>query len=137
MEFGYSAAPLIKKLDIKPGFRIYIKNEIPGYFDLIGQMPENVVVENKLYNEFNFIHNFCKSRFELFNEIKKLKLALKKDGMLWISWPKKTSKIFSDLDENIIRNIGLEAGLVDIKVCAIDKNWSALKFVYRKKDRKL
>lgn len=85
--------------------------------------------------EETFIHYFAHSRELLQHDFPTLKKALVKDGMLWISWPKKTSKIASDLDENIIREIGLNNGLVDVKVCAVDDDWSGLKFVYRLKDR--
>lgn len=78
---------------------------------------------------------FVSSKTELEDLFPKLKTILKKDGRLWIGWPKKTSKIESDLDENIIMQTGLKNGLVDVKVIAVDENWSALKFVYRIKDR--
>jgi len=83
----------------------------------------------------DFIHLFTKERAKFEKEFLKLKAELKKEGMLWVSWPKKSSKVASDLDENIIRNYGLAKGLVDVKVCAVDEVWSGLKFMYRIKDR--
>jgi hypothetical protein len=88
-----------------------------------------------LINGVDFVHVFVKEK-KLFE--KQFKLAMKhlaKDGLLWISWPKKASKVLTDLDENIIRDFGLEEGMVDVKVCAVDEIWSALKFVFRIKDR--
>ncbi|HNP06444.1 MAG TPA: hypothetical protein PKN99_02405 [Cyclobacteriaceae bacterium] len=83
----------------------------------------------------DFIHLFVKEKKRFGREFLKLKTELKKDGMLWVSWPKKSSKVASDLDENIIRDYGLANGLVDVKVCAVDEVWSGLKFMYRVKDR--
>ena len=81
---------------------------------------------------YDYIHLFTKSRVELTREFPSLKNHLDADGMLWISWPKKASKIETDLDENIVREIGLKAGLVDVKVCAVDEIWSGLKLTPRK-----
>lgn len=85
--------------------------------------------------ELDFIHVFTQNLKNFENEFLRCKKYLKKDGMLWISWPKKSSKVPTDLDENVIREFGLKNGLVDVKVCAIDEIWSGLKFVYRVKDR--
>ena len=83
----------------------------------------------------DFIHLFVKDRKTLEKEFLKNKKLLKKDGMLWISWPKKSAKVATDLDENTIRNFGLKNGLVDVKVCAVNETWSGLKFMFRLKDR--
>lgn len=132
---GYSGTSLQKKLGIKPGVAIFIENAPPDYFDWISPLPEGTVVKKTLAKEMDFIHSFVKSQ----KDFKKLfvanKRALKKDGMMWISWPKKSSGVDTDLDENFIRDFGLDAGLVDVKVCAVDETWSGLKFVYRVKDR--
>jgi hypothetical protein len=132
---GYSATPLVKKLGIKPHSSLLIQNSPSGYFEWIDPLPENVSVKKRVAGELDFIHLFVTTQ----NEFKKQFIAnmktLKKDGMMWVSWPKKSARIATDLDENIIRDFGLEAGLVDVKVCAVDETWSALKFVYRLIDR--
>ena len=133
---GYSGTPLIKKLGIKPDFRILLQNEPPHYFDLITPLPENIKVIKKSAKEaVDFIHLFVLERKIFEKEFNALKKNLKKDGMMWISWPKKSSKVPTDLDENIIREFGLANGLVDVKVCAVDEVWSGLKFMYLTKDR--
>ena len=133
---GYSPNPLIKKLGIKPGFRVIHMMEPRGYFKLLGKLPEGVEkVENPEPESVDYIHLFAKDMETLEAEILPAKHFLKKEGMLWISWPKGTSGVETDLNSNIVRGTGLNSGLVDIKVCAIDDTWSALKFVYRTKDR--
>jgi len=127
---GYSGTPLAKKLGIKEGFKCIIINEPGKYFEWL----PGVVASSKA-TEADFIHVFA-TEYKIFSKLflsnKKL---LKKDGMMWISWPKKSSKVPTDLDENIIRDFGLKNGLVDVKVCAVDDTWSGLKFVYRLSDR--
>ena len=136
MTTGYSGTPLVKKLGIKSGQRIIILNPPEGYESTLGVLPDGVEIATELTGIFDFIHFFTKERGELNARFPELKAALAMDGMLWVSWPKKASKIPTDLDENVIRNTGLANGLVDVKVAAIDERWSGLKFVYRVKDRK-
>ena len=135
MSSGYSNKPLSAKLGIKEGFKIYLKNAPANYFDLLYPVPENIDVKERISNELDFIHYFVKEKKELQKEIIKLKKKIKKDGMIWISWPKKSSKIPTDITEATIRKIILPIGLVDIKVCAVDEIWSGLKLVIRKKLR--
>ncbi len=135
MSAGYSGTPLIKKLGIKPGYKIIILNAPDNYAATLGPLPDDVTQPNTLDALLDFIHFFSKDRAELEAEFPNLKAALAYDGMLWISWPKKASKVPTDLNENIIRDIGLRNGLVDVKVAAIDTVWSGLKFVYRLEDR--
>jgi hypothetical protein len=132
---GYSTTPLVKKLGIKPGAKIFIVNAPSTYFDWIFPLPENVDIRAIASAQLDFIHIFIKDKKSFEREFRKAKKNLKSDGMLWVSWPKKSSKIETDLDENIIRNFGLKEGLVDVKVCAVDGIWSGLKFVVRLKDR--
>jgi len=87
-------------------------------------------------NALDFAMIFTKSRAELSSEFFRISKLLAPAGMLWVSWPKKTSGVATDVDENVVRGIGLDAGLVDVKVCAVTEVWSALKFVRRVKDRK-
>ncbi|HEY9006633.1 MAG TPA: DUF3052 domain-containing protein [Ohtaekwangia sp.] len=132
---GYSGTPLLKKLGIKPGFSMFILQAPEGYIDWLSPLPEDVLVQRSLKGEFDFIHLFVKDQQVFEKEFVKSKQHLKKTGMLWISWPKKSSKVPTTLDENIIREFGLEEGLVDVKVCAVNEVWSGLKFVVRLKDR--
>jgi hypothetical protein len=133
---GYSGTPLVKKLGIKPRSSMYILNAPTDYFDWINPLPEEIDIKKKLSGKLDFIHLFVKDQKSFKANFSKSQKCLKDDGMLWISWPKKSSRIETDLDENIIRDFGLEEGLVDVKVCAVDETWSGLKFVVRVKDRK-
>lgn len=131
---GYSKTPLAKKLGMKAGYKVLFINQPDYYLTLFDDLPE--VEEAKTDDvEINFIHYFTKSAKELQSAFPKLKKQLAKDGTLWISWPKKTAKVETDLDGNIVRKIGLDVGLVDVKVCAVDETWSGLKFMYRVEDR--
>lgn len=132
---GYSGTPLMKKLGIKPGFKTLFLNPPENYDEILGPLPENAIRLKYLRGGMDFIQFFTREQTDLEEQFPQLKGALAPNGMLWISWPKKSSKIESDLNENLIREIGLQNGLVDVKVCAVDKNWSGLKFVYRLKDR--
>ena len=132
---GYSGTPLQKKLGIKPEMVIFVSGAPAEYFDWLSPMPDDVTVKPRFPKEADFIHVFVKSQKEFQKVFIASKKSLKKDGMLWVSWPKKSSKVETDLDENIIRDFGLACGLVDVKVCAVDDVWSALKFVFRLKDR--
>ena len=132
---GYSETPLQKKLGIKEEFSIFVLKPPSDYFDWISPLPPGVKVKAKLAGEIDFIHLFIKEQKVFVKEFIRCKKNLKKDGMMWISWPKKASKVPTDLDENIIREFGLKNGLVDVKVCAVDDVWSGLKFMYRVKDR--
>lgn len=133
---GYSRTPLVKKLGIKPGSKIYLYKPPPDYMNWVHPLPQNVEVRNTLSGELDFIHLFVLENKTLQKEFSRAHKSLHKEGMLWISWPKKSAKLKTDLDGNIVRELGLKEGLVDIKVCAVDEVWSGLKFVYRMKDRK-
>ena len=133
---GYSGTPLLKKLGIKSGAKALVIGEPRAYFDWISPLPEGTkIVKKAPSGEVDFIHMFVTEFNDFSKRFKDSKKILKKDGMLWISWPKKSSGVATDLDENIIRDFGLKNGLVDVKVCAVDDVWSGLKFVYRIKDR--
>jgi hypothetical protein len=132
---GYSGTPLPRKLGIKAGFRVRLANAPADVrTELRGALPE--CVEVKQGDALDFAMLFTKSRPELTKEFSRMAKALSSAGMLWVSWPKKSSGIATDVDENIVREIGLDAGLVDVKVCAVTEVWSGLKFVRRLKDRK-
>lgn len=133
---GYSGTPLAKKLGIKSGLRVKFINEPKEYLSLFTDLPDDIKVINDVNNKKDFIHYFVKKVSELDKNIHILKLEIEQNGMIWISWPKKSAKVVTDLDGNIVREIGLAAGLVDIKVCSINEVWSGLKFVIPLKDRK-
>jgi len=131
---GYSGTPLAKKLGIKEGDNILLINQPSYYQTLFEQWPDVNIMDDKV-SDLDFIHLFVTDEHDYIEAIGALKKQLKKDGMLWVSWPKKAAKVDTNLDGNKVREIGLMADLVDIKVCAVDETWSGLKFVYRKKDR--
>src|SRR5690349_10609079 len=131
---GYSGTPLYKKLGIKAGDRAWFSGSPDGYEVELQKTGEFHVAARDAAN-LDFAHVFTASRAELGRTFPKLKSALKPTGMVWISWPKKSSGVKTDLDENIVRELGLRTGLVDVKVCAVDDVWSGLKFVFRLKDR--
>jgi len=130
---GYSKTPLAKKLGIKAGYSIRLVNQPDYYLTLFDELPD--VHEAAAGEQVDFIHFFTKSMSELEKRLSDLKSDLKSTGILWVSWPKKAAKVDTDLDGNIVRKLGLESGLVDVKVCAVDEVWSGLKFMYRLKDR--
>jgi hypothetical protein len=132
---GYSGTPLPTKLGIKAGFRAQLANapaEVRA--ELREALAECAVVKDGPALDFAMI--FSKSGAELAKEFARIEKALAPAGMLWVSWPKKSSGVATDLDENVVRGIGLDAGLVDVKVCAVTDVWSGLKFVRRVKDRR-
>jgi len=131
---GYSGTALPKKLGIKAGFRVLLANapaEVRA--ELRADLAGCAVVKDGAALDFAMM--FTKSRAELAKEFPRIAKVLAPAGMLWVSWPKKSSGVASDLDENGVRGIGLDAGLVDVKVCAVTEIWSGLKFVRRVKDR--
>ncbi len=132
---GYSKKSLVEKLGIKPGRTAVILDSPRGYTATLGKLPEHVQLKRELRGPLEFIHFFCREKQELQRRFPALKSALAPAGMLWISWPKGSSGVATDLTENVVREIGLAHGLVDVKVCAVDEVWSGLKFVIPLKDR--
>ena len=136
MSAGYSKTPLLKKLGIKPGYTMLVVNAPEHYFKLLGDLPKDTEKVNMDYDQpVDFIHAFVENEKDLHNFLPSLKEKLKKDGTFWISWIKGSSKLETDINGNNVRELGLEMGLVDVKVCAVDEDWSGLKFMYRKQDR--
>jgi hypothetical protein len=132
---GYSGTPLAKKLGIKAGARAHFAHA-PA--EVLAELSD-ALVECKVLKQgdrLDFVMLFSKSGAELAKEFSRLAKALAPAGMLWVSWPKKTSGVATDVDESVVREIGLDRGLVDVKVCAVTEVWSGLKFVRRVKDRK-
>jgi hypothetical protein len=132
---GYSKTPLLKKLGIKAGTRVLLLNAPAGYLALLGPLPAGVTLLAAPESALDFIQLFSRESAELADWFPRLKAALASAGVLWISWPKRAARIPTDLSENLIRDMGLRQGLVDVKVCAVDESWSGLKFVYRLQDR--
>jgi hypothetical protein len=133
---GYSKRSLVDKLGIKPGSRIALLQAPDDYATTLGTLPANVTVEETIDQPLAFVQFFTRERAELEAHFPRLKAALQYQGKLWISWPKRAAQVPTDLNENIVREIGLAHGLVDVKVAAIDATWSGLQFVYRVKDRR-
>jgi hypothetical protein len=132
---GYSGTPLPKKLGIKAGFRVWMASTpVEVRAELREALAECTVIKDGAALDFAMM--FTKSRAELTREFPRIAKALAPAGMVWVSWPKKSSGVASDLDENLVRGIGLDTGLVDVKVCAVTEVWSGLKFVRRVKDRR-
>src|SRR5262245_417752 len=131
---GYSKRSLVDKLGLKAGMVMVTIDPPDHYQVLIQPIPSNVMI-NSGATSVDFVHLFVTQHEVLETEFERAKALMKMTAMLWISWPKGSSKISTDLNENVIREIGLKHGLVDVKVCAVDEDWSGLKFVYRLTDR--
>ena len=131
---GYSGTPLVKKIGIKAGHRLAIFNPPAGFQKELSPLPEGVSNGNKAPLDVAIV--FAPNQSALKKNLGKLAGKLAPAGMLWISWPKMGSGVLTDLKEGVVREMGLAAGLVDIKVCAVNEVWSGLKFVIPVKDRK-
>ena len=133
---GYFGTPLVRKLGLAAGQRALVEAAPDNYLTLLGPLPEEMEFAKRLSGQFDFIHLFVKAESRLRERLPLLMDKLKPDGMLWISWPKRASKVATDITEDTIRKVALPLGLVDVKVCAIDETWSGLKLVIRKELRK-
>jgi hypothetical protein len=114
---------------------VRVVNAPDNYAALVVPLPERVVISPTAGRELDMVHVFTRSRSELLDTLKTFQRKIKQDGMIWVSWPKKSSGVFSEVTEDIIRDVALPLGLVDIKVCAVDETWSGLKLVIRKENR--
>jgi hypothetical protein len=132
---GYSGTPLPKKLGIKEAHRIAFIDPPDNFTEELGDLPGGIEIVKQQRAPLDLIVCFVKSEKELVAQFEKLAAKLTPAGMLWISWPKKASGVPTDLTESVVQRIGLAAGLVDTKVCAINEVWSGLRFVKRLKDR--
>jgi hypothetical protein len=132
---GYSGTPLAKKLGIKEGSRIALINAPKDFQSTLEQLPDGVEFVKRPAKPLDIILFFILTERALARDFAKLAARLTANGMIWIAWPKKSSGVSTDLSFERVQRIGLEAGLVDVKICAIDDTWSGLKFVYRLKDR--
>jgi hypothetical protein len=136
MSAGYSGRPLAQKLGIRRGDVLALLNAPDEYDSILGKLPDEATVIRELKGKSDFIQLFATDRASLEREFPRLEAGLRQDGMIWVSWPKGSSKMETDLSDRVVREVGLKNGLVDVKICAIDKSWSALKFVRRSKDRR-
>lgn len=133
---GYSGTPLIRKLGIREGFRAAFVNAPKDFDKDLGPLPASVHLLRRPARPMDFVLLFTKSAAALEKDFARIAGLLSPSGMIWVAWPKKASGVVTDLSDNNVRQIGLSAGLVDVKVCAVNDVWSGLKFVYRLQDRK-
>jgi hypothetical protein len=132
---GYSGRSVVQKLGIKPGFRIFVDGAPARYDDVIGPLPADVTIALRLEAPLDMAHVFAKQAAVLRKKLPACREAIAPDGMVWVSWPKKSSGVATDVTENVVRDTALSLGLVDVKVCAIDDTWSGLKLVIPVKQR--
>jgi len=133
---GYSGTPLAQKLGIKPGATVIAINAPINYQKLLGKSASDVQFTTRAGADANFVHFFSKRRAELEKQLTRLRSKLADSGILWVSWPKKSSGVATDITENVIRDVALPLGFVDTKVCAVDETWSGLKLMVRRENRK-
>jgi hypothetical protein len=126
---GASGKPVVEKLGIKPGFCIFAAGAPQAYQDIVGKLPAGVTIAAVLKAPLDMVHVFALEAKGLAARLRSARDAITPDGMVWVSWPKKSSGIATDLGDVVVRQTALPLGLVDIKVCAIDDTWSGLKFV--------
>lgn len=132
---GYSQTPLAAKLGIKPGMEVCLIGAPEGYLQLLEPLPEGTKIASRFSGSTDIVHVFSSRRAELDGALREYRPKLKPAGTLWISWPKKASKVPTDVTEDVVREIALPLGFVDVKVCAVDEVWSGLKLVIRKELR--
>ena len=132
---GYSGTPLAQKLGIKPGQKVATIDAPAGYRKLLAPLPKGVSFTKKVAADVPFVHLFATKRETLEKELKRLRRLLADAGVLWVSWPKKSSGVATDITEDVIREVCLPLGFVDVKVCAVDETWSGLKLMIRRQNR--
>jgi len=132
MAVGYSGTPLAKKLGFAPDMSVVLLDAPPNLSELLGELPSGVKVSRRLTHGADIVLIFVEYAADLSRKVLALKSAVAPDGMVWVAWPKRASKMPTDLTEDVIRDIVLPTGMVDVKVCAIDATWSGLKLVIRK-----
>jgi len=133
---GYSGTPLAKKLGINAGAKLHTVDAPRDYSQFLAPLPERVQCSRSLGAETDIVHIFATRRAKLSVALRGSLAKMRQDAAIWVSWPKKASKVETDITEDTIREIALPMGLVDIKVCAVDETWSGLKLVVRKERRK-
>ena len=133
---GYSGKALGEKLGIKAWTRVKPRNAPGNYKQLLGLVHTDAVVSTRLRRPVDLVHIFSIARAHLSAELRRAIQEIDQDGAIWVSWPKKASGVRTDLTEDVIRDVALPMGLVDVKVCAVDEVWSGLKLVIRKSNRR-
>ena len=132
---GYSGKSVVQKLGIKPGFRIFAAGAPAAYRDIVGELPAGVMMAKAAKPPLDMVHVFATEAAGLAEKLSRYRAAIAPDGMIWVSWPKKSSGVATDLGDVVVRELALPLGLVDIKVCAVDAKWSGLKFVIPRDQR--
>jgi Protein of unknown function (DUF3052) len=135
MSAGYSGTPLSKKLGLKAGQRVCAPGAPSNYRRLLAPLPDGIEFQARVTKTTGLVHVFTTSKAELAKSLVAWLKILAPDAVIWVSWPKKSSKVPTDITEDTIRAVALPMGLVDIKVCAVDETWSGLKLVLRKELR--
>jgi hypothetical protein len=133
---GYSGTPLAKKLGIREGCRVYVENAPDNYLALLAPLPPDVSFVQQPAGKLDLIHLFTRESRDLAAKLERFLARIAPAGMIWVSWPKRAAKVPTDVTEDMIREVALPLGLVDVKVCAVDETWSGLKLVIRRENRK-
>ena len=133
---GYSGTPLAQKLGITPETAVVLISAPANYRKLLGRVARSVEFSDKLKNASHFVHIFTKSRGELEKRLSILREKVSDTGIVWVSWPKRSSGVPTNVTEDVVRAVALPLGFVDVKVCAIDETWSGLKLMVRRRNRK-
>jgi hypothetical protein len=132
---GYSGTPLPAKLGFKPDMRVAFLDAPEGFGATLGALPDGVAIATRLGGRKDMVIVFVTARAALVRRVQALRRAIAPAGMAWVAWPKRGSRVPTDLTEDVVREVALPTGLVDVKVCAIDQTWSGLKLVIRKELR--
>jgi hypothetical protein len=133
---GYSGTPLAQKLGFKSGSSVVVINAPVNYEKLLGKFARDLNFTNRVAANAEFVHFFTAWRAELAKQLKRLRKQVADTGVIWVSWPKKSSGIVTDITEDTIRAVALPLGFVDTKVCAVDETWSGLKLMIRRENRR-
>jgi hypothetical protein len=134
---GYSGTPLAHKLGIKPAMTVTVINQPANYRQLLDEGANGVEFSDRTRSDSSFVHLFTTRRSELAKQLSRLRMKIPDTCTIWVSWPKKSAGVPSDVTEYVIRAVALPLGFVDVKVCAIDETWSGLKLMVRRANRKL
>ncbi|MFT5557138.1 MAG: hypothetical protein ACI9P3_006597 [Bradyrhizobium sp.] len=132
---GTSGKPIVQKLGLKPGFCIFVDGLSVPYRDIVGELPADLRIAKTARARLDAVHLFAAEARGLSARLRRYREAIAPDGMIWVSWPKKSSGVATDLTDVVVRETGLASGLIDVKVCAVDAVWSGLKFVIPVKER--
>jgi hypothetical protein len=133
---GYSGTPLGQKLGLKPAMTVMVINEPADYRHLLGEGADDVQFSDRTRADSSFVHIFTTRRSELEKQLSRLRKKIRDTATVWVSWPKKSAGVATDITEDVIRAVALPLGFVDVKVCAVDETWSGLKLMVRREQRK-